>query len=139
MRKGARVRVKSAPNLACPICGKRVVGLSRRQEEEDLRNGRGIRIYETLLTLDTWKRKGQPARGAVESSDESLGWLTFVTESGVEPTNNRAERALRELVVQRKIIGTLRNEKGIFIRDPADSLGDLEQRGLDSHGELSRA
>jgi hypothetical protein len=40
-----------------------------------------------------------------------------VTESEVEPTNNRAERALRELVVQRKIIGTLKNEKGIFIRD----------------------
>jgi hypothetical protein len=62
MRKGARVRVKSAPkvhSLACPICGKRVVGLSRKQTEEDLRNGRGIRIYETLLTLlDTWKRRG---------------------------------------------------------------------------------
>jgi len=38
--------------------------------------------------------------------------LTFVLNPGVEPTNNRAERALREHVVIRKIIGTLRNEKG---------------------------
>jgi transposase len=29
----------------------------------------------------------------------------------VEPTNNRAERALRPQVVLRKILGTLRNDK----------------------------
>jgi transposase len=39
-------------------------------------------------------------------------WFTFLLHPGVEPTNNRAERALREIVVQRKIFGTLRNEKG---------------------------
>jgi transposase len=67
-------------------------------------------------------------------------WFTFVTESGVEPTNNRAERALRELVVQRKIIGTLRNEKGIFIYETLPTLlATWKQRGLDPQGELSRA
>lgn len=44
-------------------------------------------------------------------------WLTFVIQPGVEPTNNRAERAIREHVVQRKIIGTLRNEKGTSIHE----------------------
>jgi len=39
-------------------------------------------------------------------------WLTFVEHEGVEPTNNIAERALRELIVIRKIIGTLRCERG---------------------------
>ena len=39
-------------------------------------------------------------------------WFTCVLYPGIEPTNNRAERALREMVVQRKITGTLRNEKG---------------------------
>ena len=43
----------------------------------------------------------------------SKHWFTFVLVPGVEPTNNRAERALREHVVIRKIIGTLRNGKGI--------------------------
>lgn len=42
-------------------------------------------------------------------------WFTFLGVSGVEPTNNRAERALREVVVQRKIIGCLRNTKGMMI------------------------
>ncbi|MDP2907374.1 MAG: transposase, partial [Nanoarchaeota archaeon] len=35
----------------------------------------------------------------------------------IEPTNNKAERALREFVVQRKITGTLRNEKGTRITE----------------------
>lgn len=38
-------------------------------------------------------------------------WFTCVVNLFVEPTNNVAERALRELVVQRKIIGGLRREK----------------------------
>jgi len=44
-------------------------------------------------------------------------WFTFVIQKDVEPTNNRAERALREHVVQRKIIGTLRNSKGTSIHE----------------------
>jgi transposase len=41
---------------------------------------------------------------------------TFVRRPGVEPTNNRAERSLREAVVIRKIVGTLRTEKGAEAR-----------------------
>ncbi|UEC40171.1 MAG: hypothetical protein METHSR3v1_950007 [Methanothrix sp.] len=36
-------------------------------------------------------------------------WFTFIINPGVEPTNNRAERALRPQVVLRQILGTLRN------------------------------
>jgi hypothetical protein len=42
-------------------------------------------------------------------------WFTFVLVPGVESTNNRAERALKEPVVQRKIIGIFRNGKGTRI------------------------
>jgi uncharacterized protein (TIRG00374 family) len=38
------------------------------------------------------------------------------SSAGGEPTNNRAERALREHVVQRKIGGTLRKGKGTSIQ-----------------------
>jgi transposase len=44
-------------------------------------------------------------------------WFTFVIHPGVEPTNNRAERALREHVILRKIVGTLRNGKGTSIHE----------------------
>ena len=39
-------------------------------------------------------------------------WFTCVEHLKVEPTNNFAEQALRELIVQRKIMGGLRSEKG---------------------------
>ncbi len=39
------------------------------------------------------------------------GWLTFLNHPGMDATNNRGERGLREAIVIRKIIGTLRNWK----------------------------
>lgn len=48
--------------------------------------------------------------------ENGLGhWLTFVTNPAVEPTNNRAERALRKVVTHRKISGSLRSEDGQYI------------------------
>jgi transposase len=45
--------------------------------------------------------------------DREMGSLwTFVVEEGVEPTNNRAERALRFAVLWRKIMQGTYNEKG---------------------------
>lgn len=65
--------------------------------------------------------------------------LTFVLNPGVEPTNNRAERALREHVVIRKIIGTLRNDKGTTIHETVMScLVTWEQRGLNPYDEIVR-
>lgn len=43
--------------------------------------------------------------------------FTFIRIPGVEPTNNRAERALRLCVVQRKIWGCFRTEEGAKNRD----------------------
>jgi len=61
-------------------------------------------------------------------------WLTFLLISGVEPTNNRAERALREHVVQRKIIGTLRNSKGTTIYETMMTMiATWKQQGLNPY------
>ncbi len=49
-------------------------------------------------------------------------WFTFLGERDAEATNNRAERALRELVVQRKIWGCLRNIRGAAICETVMSL-----------------
>ena len=60
-------------------------------------------------------------------------WFTFVIQPGVEPTNNRAERALRENVVLRKIIGTLRNSKGTSIHERLMSvIATWSLQGLDT-------
>jgi len=49
-------------------------------------------------------------------------WFTCLIYLFVEPTNNIAERALRELIVQRKIIGGLRREKGARIMEVITSI-----------------
>jgi transposase len=60
-------------------------------------------------------------------------WFTFIVNPGVEPTNNRAERALRPHVVLRKILGTLRNDKGASIHERIMTiLATLGQKGLNS-------
>jgi transposase len=60
-------------------------------------------------------------------------WFTFIIIPGVEPTNNRAERALRPQVVLRKILGTLRNDKGTSIHERImTTLATWGQKGLDS-------
>jgi hypothetical protein len=39
-------------------------------------------------------------------------WFTRILHPQIEPTNNDGERSLREIVVMKKIIGTLRNQNG---------------------------
>jgi transposase len=59
-------------------------------------------------------------------------WFTFIINPDVEPTNNRAERALRPQVILRKILGTLRNDKGTSIHERImTTLTTWEQRGMD--------
>jgi hypothetical protein len=49
-------------------------------------------------------------------------WLTLVGEPAVSPRNNAAENALREPIVLRKIIGTHRNDRGMFVHETLLSL-----------------
>lgn len=39
-------------------------------------------------------------------------WFTRIIHPQIEPTNNNGERSLREMVVMKRIIGTLRNQNG---------------------------
>jgi hypothetical protein len=64
--------------------------------------------------------------------------FAFVLDPRVPPTNNAAERALRELVIQRKIIGTLRNDRGVKIYETLPTLlSTWKQRGLNLREALS--
>ena len=64
-------------------------------------------------------------------------WLTFLETPGMEATNNRGERGLREAIVIRKIIGTLRNSRGAraFTR-LLSVLGSWTLKGQDVVSEL---
>ena len=66
-------------------------------------------------------------------------WLTFIGEPAVSPTNNAAENALREPVVLRKLIRTLRNDRGMFVHETLLSLlATCRQQGRNPYEEFKR-
>jgi transposase len=70
--------------------------------------------YARMVHRSGDHRERQDAAGTfARTLERELGALwTFVVEEGVEPTNNRAERALRFAVLWRKIMQGTYNEKG---------------------------
>lgn len=66
-------------------------------------------------------------------------WFTCIKIEGIEPTNNFAERALRESVLVRKIIGAFRSETG---KDNYETLASViaswQLKGLDLKNELKQ-
>lgn len=71
-----------------------------------------VERLEKLVTKDgKWKHHNvkKLAKRAFKYRQELF---TFIIVPGVEPTNNAAERALRPRVIQRKIWGCFRTEKG---------------------------
>ncbi|KXA95133.1 transposase, partial [candidate division MSBL1 archaeon SCGC-AAA259E19] len=66
-------------------------------------------------------------------------WFPYVVEPDVDPTNNQAERDLREPIVIRKIIGTLRNEKGTRIFERVMTMiATWKRQGLHPKDEMLR-
>jgi transposase len=82
----------------------------------------------------------EKVRKLIEKINNGLDyWFTFIINPGVEPTNNRAERALRPHVVLRKILGTLRNDKGTSIHERImTTLATWGQNGLNSLQMLTK-
>jgi transposase len=96
--------------------------------------GKRIMMYWATKPYET----GEVRRFVAKIRNGIDHWFTFLTTPGVEPTNNRAERALREHVVQRKIIGTFRNGKGTRIHETIMTmLTTWKQRGLNPTNTLA--
>jgi transposase len=114
---------------------RRARGLSERKEPELAKFGRRVMLeiqrlvhwatapptsgevqtwYARMVHLiDQYRRRQDEAGTFARTLDREMRALwTFVVEEGVEPTNNRAERALRFAVLWRKIMQGTYNEKG---------------------------
>jgi len=114
------------------------VGLQIRLESDLTVRERALQRVERTQLESTIERSvpdGPVATllGKIEGLDH---WLTFVGEPAVSPTNNAAESALREPVVLRKIIGTLRNDRGMFVHETFLSLlATWRQQGRNPYEE----
>ena len=100
------------------------------------------RLYENglcRLRRLTKKRFRKPeAKKFMEKLERArIDLMTFVLVPGMEPTNNRSERNLREQVIQRKISRTFRSEKGIRINEIEMSVfATWQARGWNCYTEL---
>jgi transposase len=96
-----------------------------------------LQMEKLALRMDAYT---ELRKFAVTIKNGKEHFFTRILYPFVESTNNRAERALREPIVQRKIIGTLRNEKGIRITEVLLSvLMTWRMQGLNTYNELRRA
>lgn len=65
---------------------------------------------------------------------------TFLEKPGVEPTNNAAERVLRQAVIQRKISNGFQSATGSLCRSRLQTVtASLQQQGRDVWGFLEQA
>ncbi|MCL2643775.1 MAG: IS66 family transposase, partial [Candidatus Bathyarchaeota archaeon] len=106
------------------------MGLGVREEAEK----------RLCVLLKGCKVRRKKARRFVAKVWRGFGhWFSFVVVEGLGATNNVAECALREGVVQRKIFGTLRNEKGTRIYETLLTLTTTwKQQKLDLHNTMTQ-
>ena len=110
-------------------------------EGEPSASARDQKRAEASLHLEGLIREDYEVREVqqlIRKISNGLGhWLTFVTEPDVDSTNNRAERALREQVVLRKMFRTLRSAEGVQIHETITTmLATWKRRGLDPPEQL---
>lgn len=106
LREAKDSESKKLYELLCQLFADAKSGLARTQAEERLR---------IILSR---RYKGEKSAKLIKKIRNGFcSWFTFLTYDYVEPTNNTAERALREHVVIRKIIGGLRSEKGARVHE----------------------
>jgi transposase len=98
------------------------------QEREEVRSKLTLEMEQIIQQMNHYQEFRKFATKVKNGIDY---WFTCLVNLFVEPTNNTAERALRELVVQRKIMGGLRREKGANIMQTIMSMiATWKQRGL---------
>jgi transposase len=90
-----------------------------------------------------WAKTVRTCRQILQLAD---GLWTFLETQGIEPTNNAAERALRQSVIQRRITGLPSNSRGVQSRQGAICRSrlltvttSLRQQGRDAWEFLEQA
>lgn len=78
--------------------------------------------------MEAKSRDGREPQGAIEGGLDHR--LTFVGKLAVDPTKNATENALREPVVLRKSIGTLRTKNGVIVHETLLATWKQQKRNI---------
>jgi len=92
---------------------KEILEIRLKPPSEEKRKELAIKMKLVLLGLAKRMSKHVHFEKFAKKIENGMDyWFTCIEYLEVEPTNNFAEQALRELIVQRKIMGGLRSESG---------------------------
>lgn len=106
LREAKDAESKKLYELLCTLFADAKSGMPRAESEERLRK------------IVSRHYKGEKSAALITKIRDGFdNWFTFLDCPFVEPTNNTAERALREHVVIRKIIGGLRSLEGARVHE----------------------
>jgi len=115
---------------------KRIKNITIETTEKIRRETYDLCIKEMSIWIDRCKAYRELRKFSEKLENGLEYWFTCILHSGIEPTNNKAERALRESVIQRKI-SSLWNEKGVRIKETIMSvLATWNLRGLNIYSML---
>ena len=87
-----------------------VTTLSKIKEPNQLAYDSSIKLLESIISEHVNEKELKKFLTKLYNAKDDL--FTFLLYCTVEPTNNTAERALREPIIHRKIRGCVRNQKG---------------------------
>ena len=123
-------RLRGVFETACGASGKRM-SKARRARVRAALLGHVRRIID-----DNWGSSvSRPFLGKLEGAADDL--FAFVLDPRIQPTNNAAERGLREIVIHRKIRGSLRAEESMEIYGNIFTcIATWKNQGLDYVKEL---
>ena len=83
---------------------------SKTKEPNQLAYDSSIKLLERIISEHANEKELKKFLTKLNNAKDDL--FTFLLYDTVEPTNNTAERALREPIIHRKIRGCVRNQKG---------------------------
>jgi transposase len=96
-----------------------------------------LEMKQWIQQINTYK---ELRKFATKLENGLTHWFTKILHPYVDATNNKAERALREIIVQRKIFGALRNQKGTeIIETTMTMLTTWKQQGKNTFTELKNS
>ncbi|MCP5103564.1 MAG: IS66 family transposase [bacterium] len=112
IRKGLKVKQLSLPTLLTDSASK--AKTPRNSTEKEKRKGRREvqKILDRLTQLESENKKTMTLIGRIIKHEDSL--LRFIDHPDVEYHNNRAERAIRPMVIARKISFGNRSPQGAY-------------------------
>jgi transposase len=117
-----------------------IIKFNAKEQTDKQRQRKYTQMTKKLQTIITYYAKYEDCEKVTKYIGFHIeSWFTCIKITGVQPTNNYAEQAIRETVLVRKIIGAFRSETGTKTYETLASLiATWQLQKLDIKKELTK-